>query len=623
MYRLVTRNENIIDLVKSIKENEWISMDTEADSKSPMDARPLLLQLKVGNEIFILDLVKDSGLAKYVIELIQGQDKGCIFHNAKYDLKIIYRLSGIWLRKVYDTMLAEVLINQGVGKQFYSLAELTDSYLGITLDKDIRATFENHDGNFTQEQLLYSALDVQHLKTIMDNQIAKLEEQKLIPTLELEMSLASVVAEMEFNGVLIDKEAWNNNILNTVSNTGNYIPKLKELVKEKLIIINNAYDTLALIKAEPKTKRDKAKYELITDPIEITNIVLDTINFNSTSQIESIITKLFRLSVPNTQEKNLLKYQSSCEFIKVLLEYRDSAKKSSTYGENFFELINPNTGRIHAEFNQLGTVTGRFSCNKPNLQNIPQSNEYRTPFVARPGYKIITADYSQAELRLLASVSGDPVMTKAFLDGVDLHKVTASILFGIPLEQITKDQRKHGKTLNFAVVYGTSKYGLFHNFGIPLDDGEKYLKAYFSDAGYNRLGRFIEKVGERILELKYSMTPFGRKRYFSSKTLYADYFEKVKEESSIKRQGVNFIIQGGSADIVKLSMVELALTNPFGCDKFRLLMQVHDEIVMEVKEDIVDDAVKFVNDVMVRNEQRFLKEIPAVVDIFVGDCWTK
>ena len=623
MYRLVTRNENIKELIESIKDNKRIAMDTETTSKIAMLAKPLLLQIKAGDGIFIVDLVKDSSLGKYIIELIHSQDRLCIFHNAKYDLKIIKRFSNIWLRNVYDTMLGEILIHQGVGSQFYSLADLTESYFNITLDKDIRETFEDSDGNFTQEQLLYSSLDVQYLEQIMDKQVEILKDQKQTNVLELEMKLTTVVAEMEWDGVLINREAWINNISNMDADTETYVPKLKELVRANLKINGNGLEVFELYKCAPTTKKGKASLQEITSPNEIMNLYLDKVNFNSNSQLKAIINNIFNIPIENTNEKTILKYQNSCEFIKILLEYRNATKKSSTYGENFLELINPETGRIHAEFNQLGAVTGRFSCNKPNLQNIPQNNDYRSSFVARPGYKIITADYSQAELRLLAAVSGDEKMTKAFLDGVDLHKVTASILFDVPLDDVTKDQRKHGKTLNFAVVYGTSKYGLLHNFGIPLENGEEYLKKYFSENGYNRLGKFIYAVGDKILSLGYSLTPFGRKRYFKSKILYTDFWEKQKEISSIKRQGVNFIIQGGSADIVKLSMVDLGLTNPFGCDNFRLLMQVHDEIVIEVKEEIVDDAIKFVEGVMVRNEQRFLGNIPAIVDIFVSDCWTK
>lgn len=623
MYRLVTRNENIKELIESIKKSDRIGLDTEANSRFAMLAKPLLLQIKAGKDIFIINLVKDSKLGYYTINLIDSQKKLCIFHNAKYDLKIIKKFSGIWLRNIYDTFTGEILIHQGIGKQYYSLNDLTEHYFKVTLDKDIRETFENSNGNFTQEQLLYSSLDVLYLEQIMDKQVEILTEQKQTDVLNLEMGLLPVVAEMEWNGVLIDKEKWTSNIAGTIIDANNLNIKLKEILGENLKITGTAYDMFDLLKMLPKTKKGRNRLIEIKEEEQILKEILDTVNFNSTAQLKAVITKVFNIPVPNTQEKTILKYKNTCNFIKVLLEYREVEKKNTTYGENILELINPETGRIHAEFNQLGTVTGRFSCNKPNLQQVPQNNAYRSPFIARPGYKIITADYSQAELRLLAAVSRDPVMTKAFIDGIDLHKTTASILFEVPVEKIDDIQRKAGKTLNFAVVYGTSEYGLYNNFGIPIEEGREYLRKYFSKDGYYILGNFIHLAGNKILELKYSLTPYGRKRFFEHKILYTDWFEKRKEIDSIKRQGINHIIQGGSADIVKLSMLEIGLTNPFGSDNFMLLMQVHDEIVIEVKEELVEDAKKFVNDVMVRNEQMFLKNIPAVVDIHVANCWKK
>jgi DNA polymerase-1 len=304
-----------------------------------------------------------------------------------------------------------------------------------------------------------------------------------------------------------------------------------------------------------------------------------------------------------------------------LLAYRDADKKISTYGENLFKNINQNTGRLHAEFNQLGTHTGRFSSSNPNMQNIPRENRYRNAYVARPGHKIITADYSQEELRLLAAVSRELEMINAFIDGIDLHKKTASILFSTDVDLINKEQRSTGKTLNFAVVYGSSEYGLYKNFGIPLKMGKNYLEKFFS--GYPRLNAFKEKAGDIILSLGYSITPLGRKRFFKKKILYKDYYEKVREESAIKRAGVNHIIQGGSADIIKLAMVDIDYNKPYSDDELRILLQVHDELVFEVREDLVDSAVDFIRDCMVNNEQKFLGNIPAVVDIYVGDCWNK
>jgi len=183
--------------------------------------------------------------------------------------------------------------------------------------------------------------------------------------------------------------------------------------------------------------------------------------------------------------------------------------------KTFLSYINKNTGKIHCEFNQIGTATGRFSSDSPNMQNIPADQEYRKAFIASPGCKIITADYSQAELRLMGAVSGEPEIIHAYVNDQDLHKKTATFLFDVDIDNVTKEQRQKGKNLNFGIIYGISKFGLLHTFGIPIEEGEVLLYKYFQ--GYKVLKEFIEYAGDMVWKNLYSITPLGRKKIFLKK----------------------------------------------------------------------------------------------------------
>jgi len=619
-------NTNKNKLVKKLIGSNLVSIDTETTSKNPIECTPLLLQLGIEEDLFIIDLNKQKNFASYVIKLIIDSGKLSIMHNAKYDLKVIYRVTGEWMRSVHDTMLAEVLINQGLSSQYFSLASLVEKYCGVVLDKEVRLTFEGFNpevDSFTQEQLLYSVLDVKYLPDIYQKQVVALQEQRQQRVLDLENELVSTVAKMEYSGLLLDKKAWLG-LVETLDKQDKEV--LFDLYNEFRVLFatkefSNALEAFEFLAIPVGTKKFQKELSETTVPENIAHIVCSNVNFNSNKQIGCIIGQLCGIpGLSSVDKKTLGKFRFEYEFINLLLTHRDLEKKMNTYGENFIDYISPVDGRIHCELNQLGTETGRFSSNTPNMQNIPKKNEYRTAFVARSGYKIITADYSQAELRLLAAVSHEEVMSQAFIDGIDLHIKTASLLFGVPVEEVTKDQRKDGKTLNFAVVYGTTEYGLLYNFGLPIETGRDYLRKYFT--GYPNLGRFIPAAGKKILELGYSVTPYGRRRNFEAKVLYKDAFEYEKLTSAIKREGINHIIQGGSADIVKLSMVTLDRTQPFG-DEFRILLQVHDELVFEVREEIVEEATAFVKKTMEEVEQRFLGKIPAVLDVFISDSWYK
>lgn len=608
-----------------------IALDTESTGLDYRLDDWLLLQVKLNGNIYVIDVRKlGKKYTEYIVDLIKSSNKLVIMHNAKYDLKVLYRNTGILLTNVYDLRIGEVLMSAGITKDMYpSLQILVKQYFDVYLDKTVREQFiGNHV--ITEQQILYAADDVEYLEGIYHQQREVLLGQKQGSVMELEMRLVPVITMMEYDGVKIDTEHWKSLVAKAEANSKAAKEKLLDMIIQKIPFskFQNALELadFLLIKESAKTKRDRAiLYELNAEDAK--SWVRDNINLDSPNQLKNTLVSLFELNVENTAEKTLEPYIHQSELVKTLMEYRGYRKQVTTYGVGFLSNINLVTGRVHSEFDQVGAATGRFSSSKPNLQNIPadrddtaEEDSYRTAFIAEPGNKMITSDYSQMELRMMGAISKEPKFIQAYKDGQDLHKITASILYEKPLEEITKGERRTGKTMNFAVIYGTSKYGLFYNFGIPLEDGGEYLKRYFG--GYDVLGEFIKKAGDLIWNKKFSKTPLGRKRFFEDKRVYDNLDDLERYRARVIREGVNHIIQGGSADVVKMAMLNIFYNNPFG-DKLKLLLQIHDEIVCEVEEGIVEDAKEFIRKSMLDAEQPFLGEIPAEVDISVGDFWSK
>jgi DNA polymerase-1 len=302
------------------------------------------------------------------------------------------------------------------------------------------------------------------------------------------------------------------------------------------------------------------------------------------------------------------------------LDYREQIKRYTTYGSSFLKDVHPVSKRIHTNFNQVGTATGRFSSNGPNLQNIPSLAEYRACFIADPDHYILSADYSQAELRLAGAITGEPEIITAYQQEIDIHTKTGSMLFKKELDNVSSNERDIGKSFNFARQYGSTPYGIHYNFGLPLEF------AFELEERYKRAMPILDavktKIEDEVISRGYSITLLGRKRYF-------DIFKAYKSSNSKKayldllktrREGFNHVIQGSSADILKLAMVSIFYNNPFG-DKLKLILTVHDELECLIHKSIKDVAENFVKKCMEEEEQKFLGEIPAKVDARIGECW--
>ena len=621
-YTYINNNNDIHKVYSILPSAKYCGIDIETTELDVFSSTILLLQLNLDNNIFIINCKKVNNHAiRYIIQMIKDTNKIVIGHNIKFDLKVIYKNFNELLTNVYDTQLGEILSTPNINNLYPSLEDLVYKYCFIELNKNIRKTFIGYNSDeFTQEQILYSAMDVKFLIEIMEIQLKNIEKLNQKNICNLEMNLVPVFSMMEYTGINIDIEKWKENVADSEKRSIDLKYKIVDTIINSINIdkFKNTLDLCNYLLIPIKTKKLQNELKGLKIKFGI-KFVKENININSPKQLLNIL-KLLGISIENTNEKTLIKYKDKHELIKLLLEYREAEKQVTTYGYDFLKNINIVTGKLHTEFNQLGTATGRISSSNPNLQNIPRIESYRRCFIAPEGYKIITADYSQAELRLMASVSCETEMINAFINDEDLHAKSASVIVNKSPDEITKEERQIGKTLNFGLIYGISEYGLYNNFNIPIEVGKDYLNKYFSK--YKILKIFMDKAGELIYKNKYSITPFGRKRYFEDKTFFKDVNEARSYESRIKRQGINHIIQGGIADVVKIAMLDFFIKNPFGYD-LQMLLQVHDEIVFLVKDEIAENAAKFISDIMVDAGKKIIKKVPVIVDYKIEQHWSK
>jgi DNA polymerase I-like protein with 3'-5' exonuclease and polymerase domains len=340
----------------------------------------------------------------------------------------------------------------------------------------------------------------------------------------------------------------------------------------------------------------------------------DDINLDSHQQLTQALQRL-GIPVPDsTRNWKLQPLAAQYPVIAQLLEYRTVQKALTSYGQNMIEMINPATGRLHADFRQIGAPTGRFACTNPNIQQVPHALEYRRCFSGYPaGRKLIIADYSQIELRILAEFSGDQGFIKAFNSGADLHRVTAAEVFNVSLDQVSREQRDFAKRLNFGVVYGIGAQRFSLMTGLSLSEAENVLRKYF--ATYRQLDTYLHEAADRAVRDRQARTASGRLVRFR-------YDDQDRQQISMtKRNGKNTPIQGTSADILKraLRLLRDELKETSG----RVVNIIHDEIVVEADAGDADDVARRVERAMCAAGEEYLTTVPVKVEIEIGDEWVK
>lgn len=547
-------------------------IDIETTGLDPFSGDVILVTVMGRGNAFLIHLIRMDVVSRLHVSnilhrVLENPSIVKVFHNGKFDLKFIKHqvLSGrkTLIQNLFDTYLAERILRAGFSaKDGYSLGALARKYLNHDLKKDEQTTFTEAD--FTQAQIEYAVNDVKVLEPIYKRQIEELKKSDLLGVAALEFSILPAVADIELAGMMID------------------LSKLQSLKIE--------------CEKDQCTKLSELR-RWVETPEEV--------NFNSPVQVKRILAGI-GLDVINTRISTISRIDHP--FAKALMEYRKNTKLLTSFVNCLPACINQRTGRIHPEFFQLGTATGRFTCQKPNLQQIPRDQDWRSLFVAREGYLILTADYNQIELRILAEYSQDEALLEAFRNGEDLHKQTAAVIFEIPLEQVSKDQRDIAKKINFGLYYGMTSGGLAETLFIDVERAERFINNYFR--AYPGVKETLTRLGLKALMEHCSKTMLGRKRFYADPNDYG-----------IERKGRNTPIQGTCGDIIKKALQYLMVDlMPYDAEIINL---IHDELVIEVKEDHVDRVRNIVKHSMVRAGTDLLKSVPVTVETSVAKVWRK
>lgn len=619
LYETVTTQAQLDTWIEKIQQAKLVAVDTETNALDAMQAElvglsfglengeacyiPLAHQHQVAREseqaqadLFAevestgethwqllpnqLDKVHCLAQLKPILEDATIQKIG---QNFKYD-QLIFANNGIHVQGLaFDTMLESYVLNS-TGR--HNMDDLAERYLGHkTIEFEALAGKGKNQLTFDKIELAqaaeYAAEDADVTMKLHQTLWAELAQTPELVKLfnEIELPLVNVLAGVERNGVLINAEA----------------------------LLQQSQEISARL-----TALEAQAYELAGEKF----------NLASPKQLQEILFNKLGLPVlqktpkgdPSTKEEVLEELALDHELPKLLVEHRGLAKLKSTYTDKLPQMINTKTGRVHTSYHQAVTATGRLSSSDPNLQNIPIRNEegrrIRQAFIARDGYRIIAADYSQIELRIMAHLSGDKGLTTAFAEGKDIHRATAAEIFGLALDEVTSEQRRSAKAINFGLIYGMSAFGLSRQLGISRADATKYMNLYFER--YPKVQSFMHDIQEKAKAQGYVETLFGRRLYLP----------EINSSNAMRRKGaervaINAPMQGSAADIIKLAMIAID-KEIAGNDDIKMIMQVHDELVFEVRSEKVEFYSQLIKQKM---ESAALLAVPLIVDVGVGENW--
>ncbi|MGI8650743.1 MAG: bifunctional 3'-5' exonuclease/DNA polymerase [Rubrobacter sp.] len=578
-HTLVTASDELPEVVATLKKAEAVGADIETTGLSPRHSRVRLLQLATPDETFIVDLfaVDIDGIEPLRGILEGGPVK--VLHNAKFDYAFLFELYGVRLAPVFDTMLADQILSGGNHEgRSYALDAVAERYLDEEVSKEEQRT--DWSGELSERQLEYAARDARILLPLYEKLRADLEAQKLKLVGRIEFGAVGPLAEMELAGIKLDVAKW----------------------KELEVVVRERRD-LAAGKLESYFPEPEGML-----PLEG---IGPSLNLNSPKQITDAF-KSLGIDLPDTKVWTLLKVEHPAA--KALLHYRELQKKLGTYLETYPKYIDEKTGRIHASFLQCRVPTGRLACTNPNVQQIPNEDEFRSCFVAEGGSTLVIADYSQIELRILAEVSEDPEFVRAFNEGEDLHKLTASTMYSIPMESVTKEQRTDAKRINFGLMYGRGAKSLSAQLGTDEARGRKLIAEYF--ANYPKVQQLLHETADRATKERTLRTLAGRVRKFRN----PDEMGK-QDRGALRREAMNYPIQGASADIAKLALIYI--NKALRPTEARLINSIHDEFVIECPEEIAPEISEKVKQAMTFAGEKLLKKVPVEVEVMTSTEWRK
>ncbi|HMU44083.1 MAG TPA: DNA polymerase I [Ignavibacteriaceae bacterium] len=600
-YQLITSVKKAKELFTKLNSTELFVFDTETDGLNPFQLKlaGVSFSTKANEGYFIAinpfegssDLfnpINDERLSikdfvKIFKPLLENSHIKKVCQNGKYDISVM-RSIGIEVNNFYfDTMLASYLIDPD---QKHGMDELAQKYLDyqpiplsdlIGVKKDPAKIFEVEVDKLSE----YSAEDADitfRLFEILNKELEKNNLKKLAH--EVEFPLVPVLEEMEFHGIKVDEKVLN------------------ELSKDLTLLMDN-YSA------------------------EIFRLSGTQFNINSPKQLQEILFNKLQLAKGrktktgfSTDARSLEFLRGEHEIIEVLLNYRQVSKLKSTYADSLPNLINPKTGRIHTSYNQTVASTGRLSSIDPNLQNIPirseLGKEIRKAFVPRDGNHILlSADYSQIELRILAAICKDEGLMKAFRNGEDIHRSTAALVFMVPQKDVTPDMRRKAKEVNFGILYGIGPFGLKTRLGVTQQHAKDIIETYFKT--FKRVKNYMDDSVENARAKGFAETLLGRRRFLRNINSNNRVVRQFEE-----RVAINMPIQGTAADMIKLAMINIHYEIKKQKMKSRMLLQVHDELLFDAHKSEVDDLKTLVKDLM---ENAMPMAVPILVEVGTGDNW--
>ncbi len=587
-FQLITDAEALQKACDQLKGEDFLGFDTETTALDPYEGTIRLVQLSTGKETQVIDLkpfaergdLRTSLELAPLRELLSAPKPIKIAHNAKFDAKWISHHLGAELGGVFDTLLASQLIAAGDQDRRHSLVEVTSYFLDTELDKSEQVS-DWSAPELSQSQIEYAARDAATMIPLREKIVEKLKSDGLVQVAKLEFDCIMPIAAMELNGFYLDEARW----------------------REQLERVKVSQAKVAL----------ELQHMLSAGVAQASLFGMTEINLDSQTQVTDALKNL-GVPVPETTRGwQLQPLALEYPVVAKLLEYRGVAKSLSSFGENILEFIQPKTGRIHSDFRQIGAPTGRFSCSKPNIQQIPHEENYRRCFRAGEGKKLIIADYSQVELRILAEFSKDQNFINAFVSGEDFHTTAAAQVFSVKPEDVTADQRSFAKRLNFGVVYGIGSQRFALMTGLKQTDAEDIMRKYF--ATYRGLDSWLREAARKVVTERVARTATGRMMRFRFDE------DDRKAISLAQRNGKNMPIQGTSADILKRALH--LLHREINGTSARLVNIVHDEVILEADASEAESAADKLEKAMCAAGEEYISKVPVKVDVHIADEWAK
>ncbi len=595
--KLIDTAQKLASLKQALDASSLIAFDTETTALDPLQAElvGLSLAVKEGEGYYIPLGHKGEQPQLKVSEVIEALTPALTNpsiekagHNIKYDALVLARYGLRVSPLSFDTMIAEWLTNPA--SRDLGLKDLAGTLLGIRMTR-IEELIGRGKNQLTMDEVPiaaaapYAAADAEvtlRLIPLLKEKMQKTNSTGIFNTIE--MPLVPVLLKMEQEGISLDID---------------FFKRFSAEIGERLRLIED----------------------------EVHQAVGHAFNLNSTQQLSKVLFEDLKLEPPDRNKRTSSGHFSTSAavldelkghhvVVDLLLEYRELSKLKSTYLDALPQQINPRDNRVHTSFNQTGSVTGRLASSDPNLQNIPTRTEtgrqVRLGFIAAPGHRLLSVDYSQIELRIVAHMSGDEAMLKAFRDGQDIHATTAAAIYDLPLEQVTKEQRRHAKAINFGLIYGMSAFGLSRSTDLTLGEAENFVRDYFEH--FPGVKKYLDQIRVLAARQGYVETMLGRRRYFPNLANPLNQMMRNREE----REAINAPIQGTAADIMKIAMIRVQRALEESASRARMILQVHDELVLEVPENEIALTSQLVRGIM---EAAYKLDIPLLTEARSGVNW--